>query len=77
MGWGGNTATTTTVNRPVGNLVVDIFTTTDKKLIWRGSLERDVSSKAEENISGLDKDIDKMFKDFPPKSSGGSSSGAQ
>jgi hypothetical protein len=70
-GWGGGggfgTATTTTSVQQVGNLVIDIFTVSNKNLIWRGIIERDISDKAEKNIKGVDKDIEKLFKDFPPK----------
>ena len=74
-GWGGwgrrgpgfGTATTNTVNQPVGSLVIDIFANSNKKLVWRGMMERDLSNKSSKNISGLNKGIDKMFKDFPPK----------
>ena len=71
-GGGFGEATTTTRNQPIGNLVIDIFTTNDKQLAWRGSAERDLSNKSDKNVQSLNKDIDKMFKNFPPK--GGSSS---
>jgi hypothetical protein len=70
-GWGGGggfgTATTMTTTQQVGSLVIDIFTVSDKKLVWRGIIQRDISDKAEKNIKGVDKDIQKLFKDFPPK----------
>lgn len=70
-GWGGGggfgTATTMTTTQQVGSLVIDIFTVSDKKLVWRGIIQRDISEKAEKNMKGVDKDIQKLFKDFPPK----------
>ncbi len=69
-GWGGRgfgNTTSTTVHQPVGSLVIDIFSNSSKQLLWRGSMQRDLSSKSEKNIKALDKNIDKMFKDFPPK----------
>jgi hypothetical protein len=67
-GWGGPWNTTTAVtNQKVGMLVVDIFNGHSKNLMWRGSAEADLSKSEEKNTSSLDKDIDKMFKDFPPK----------
>jgi hypothetical protein len=71
-GWGGGgpgfgTATTTTYNQQVGNLVIDMFETGSKKLVWRGMSQRDLSSNASKNTKALDKDVQKMFKDFPPK----------
>jgi hypothetical protein len=67
FGGGFGEATTTTRNQPIGNLVVDIFTTNDKQLAWRGSTEHDLSNKSQKNVDALNKDIDKMFKNFPPK----------
>lgn len=75
-GWGGwrrgggggfGTATTTTNNQPVAELVIDIFNTSNKQLAWRGMIQRDVSDNSEKNIKGLNKDISKLFKGFPPK----------
>jgi hypothetical protein len=75
-GWGGwgwrgpGFVTTTTTNQPVGNLVIDIFSGQSKDLLWRGMVQRDLSKKEDANTKALNKDIDKMFKDFPPKSKG-------
>ena len=69
--WGpgmGPETTTTEVNKPVGSLVIDIFNTQSKNLIFRGIAQGDVSKNADKNTSHLDKDIDKMFDHFPPKS---------
>ncbi len=71
-GWGGGGGlmgdeTTTTVNQRVGKLVVDIFETGSKKLLWRGSSSADLSNNSSKNTKDLDKDIAKMLKDFPPK----------
>jgi Domain of unknown function (DUF4136) len=51
-----------------GTLVVDLFDTRTKQLIWRGSAEDMISNKAEKNEKNLDKGVAKMFKDFPPGS---------
>jgi hypothetical protein len=68
-GWGGPWGDTTTVvnNQKVGMLVVDIFDGNSKDLMWRGSSDEDLSKNADKNTRNLDKDIDKMFKSFPPK----------
>ena len=63
-------ATTTVENTPVGTLVVDIFDTKTKKLIWRGSASDTLSSKPEKNEDKLDKSVSEMFKHFPPPSKG-------
>lgn len=75
-GWGGwgwgpgggfGTARTTSYNRPVANLVIDIFATSKKNLLWRGVIERDIDKNADKNIKALDKNVAKLFKKFPPK----------
>ncbi len=66
--WGGfgREATTTVQNYQVGTVVVDLYDTQSKSLIWRGSASDTLSSKPEKNENKLDKAVDKMFKDFPP-----------
>ena len=59
-------ATTTTENYKVGALVVDLFDAHSKNLIWRGSASDTLSDKSEKNIKNLDKNVQKMFDDFPP-----------
>jgi hypothetical protein len=73
-GWGGGwadpgfgTATTTTTNQSVSNLVIDLFDAKSKNLLWRGLATADLSTNANKNTSSLNNDIGKMFKDFPPK----------
>lgn len=66
--WGGfGEATTTTETYRVGTLVVDLFDTTTKKLIWRGSTSDTLSGRADKNIKNLNKGVVKMFKHFPPE----------
>jgi hypothetical protein len=66
--WGGGfgNATTTTETYKVGTLVVDLFDTKTKKLIWRGSSSDTLSDKSDKNIKNLDKEAKKMFAHFPP-----------
>ncbi|HEV2272617.1 MAG TPA: DUF4136 domain-containing protein [Acidobacteriaceae bacterium] len=72
-GWGGmggggmGEATTNTVNQRVGHLVVDMFESNSKKLLWRGSSTADLSNNSDKNTKNLEKDVDKMLKNFPPK----------
>jgi hypothetical protein len=70
-GWGGlgggfGESTTTEQTYTVGTLVVDLFDTHTKKLIWRGSASDTLSGKSGKNIKNLDKGVDKMFEHFPP-----------
>ncbi|HEY4048166.1 MAG TPA: DUF4136 domain-containing protein [Acidobacteriaceae bacterium] len=66
-GGGMGMATTTTETTKVGNVVIDIFDSHAHKLLWRGTDSDDLSSNADKNIQKLTKDINNMFKHFPPK----------
>lgn len=67
--WGGGfgDATTTTDTYRVGTLVVDLFDAKSKQLIWRGSESDALSDKSSKNIKNLDKGVEKLFREFPPK----------
>ena len=67
--WGGGfgDATTTTETYKVGTLVLDLYDTATKELVWRGSASDTLSNKSEKNIANLDKGVEKMFKKFPPE----------
>ena len=66
--WGGGfgDATTTEDTYKVGTLVIDMFDSKDKKLIWRGSSSEALSSKSDTNIKNLDRGVQKMYAHFPP-----------
>jgi hypothetical protein len=66
FGDGFGDSTTTESTYKVGTLVVDLFDSNTKKLIWRGSASDTLSSKSDKNIKNLDKGVDKMFDHFPP-----------
>lgn len=76
-GWGGGwagpgglgEATTTTTTQPVSNLVIDLFESSSKNLLWRGLATQNLSTNAARNTKSLDNDIANMFKGFPPKPS--------
>src|ERR1700739_3589340 len=64
-GFGGmGMATTTVENTPIGTLVVDMFDSHSKKLIWRAIDTRNLSDNPEKNIDKLSKSIQDMFKKF-------------
>lgn len=66
--WGGLGETTTQpVNYPVGALVLDMYDTHNKQLIWRGVASQSLSDKPEKNEQKLDKAVKKMLDHFPPK----------
>jgi hypothetical protein len=51
----------------VGTLVVDLFDTETKQVVWWGTASDTVSDKPEKNTEHLNKAVEKMFKDFPPR----------
>jgi len=71
--WGGGfgdgfgASTTTEETYRVGTLVVDLFDTNTKKLIWRGSASDTLSDKSDKNIKKLNSDVQRMFDHFPPE----------
>jgi hypothetical protein len=54
-------------NYKVGTLIVSMFDDHSRQLIWKGTSSRDLTGNPEKNTSKLDSDIQKMFKNFPPK----------
>ena len=73
-GWGGFGAgglgggSVTRVEQiPVGTLVVDLYATRTKHLVFRGISASQVSRHADKNTRRLNIAVEKMFKKFPPK----------
>jgi len=58
---------TTEETYKVGTLVVDLFDTNTKKLIWHGSASDTLSDKSDKNIKTLNSDVQRMFDHFPPE----------
>jgi Domain of unknown function (DUF4136) len=68
FGWGGMaTATSTTINN--GTLVLDMYDPATKQLIWTGNATKTLnpSGNQEKNQKNLDKAMQKLLKNFPPK----------
>ena len=66
--WGGmGTATSSTIN--VGTLVLDFYDPEKKQLVWTGNATKtiDPSSNQEKNQKNLDKAMQKLLKNYPPK----------
>ena len=66
--WGGTTtATSSTLN--VGTLAFDIYDTAAKKLVWKGTATKTLnpSKDPKKNQERLQKAMDKLLKNFPPK----------
>lgn len=64
---GMGTSTTTESEYQVGTLVVDVFSAKDKKLVFRGIGQDEISDKPEKNEKKIAKATEKMFKNFPPQ----------
>ena len=67
-GLGGGEAMSTVTNTREAHLIVDLFDTKSKQLLWRGVSRGELTDKPEVNRKRLFGDINNMFKDFPPKS---------
>jgi hypothetical protein len=67
-GWGMGMATISVEDVPVGTLVVDLYDTSSKGLVWRGEARDTLFDKPEKNTEKLEKAVDKMFAKFPPRS---------
>ena len=66
--FGGFGESTTSVdNYKVGTLIVSMFDGNSKQLMWRGTSSSDLSGNPEKNTKKLEKDVQKMFKVFPPR----------
>jgi len=66
-GWGSGMATTIPETYTVGTLIIDLFDTRTKQVIWRGTATGTVPDKPEKTAKKLNKAIEKMFKKFPPR----------
>jgi hypothetical protein len=60
-------ATTHVNTYTVGTLVVDLFDTSTKRVIWRGWATDVLPDNPSKETKKLDKEIEKLFKGFPPK----------
>lgn len=69
-GMGMGTATTTTSTYTTGTFILDMFDAKSKQLEWRGVGTDSVSGDPDKNIKKVQKTVDKMMKNFPPKAKG-------
>jgi Domain of unknown function (DUF4136) len=60
-------ATSSTIS--VGTLVLDVYDPTAKQLVWTGTATKtlDPTGNQEQNMQNLDKTIEKLLKNYPPK----------
>jgi|SRR5580704_7453089 hypothetical protein len=67
--WGVGFGEAYTTDHPYeeGTLVVDMFDSHTKQLIWRGVATETFSEKPDKDTKKLNKDVEKLFKGFPPR----------
>jgi len=68
--WGGmgmTTATQETIH--VGQLVLDMYESANKRLVWRGTVSKtiDPGAKPDKRQKNIEKSIDKLLSNYPPK----------
>ncbi len=66
----GGDSQTTVQNIPVGTLMIDMYDAHTHQLVWRGRATDNVTDNSGKETKRVNKDIDKMFNGFPPKSKG-------
>jgi hypothetical protein len=66
-GMGTATATSSTIN--VGTLVLDMYDSAARELVWKGTATKTLNPSKDpaKNQQKLQKAMDKLLKDFPPK----------
>jgi hypothetical protein len=73
-GWGGPGWSQATVrNVPIGTLIVDLVDSQEKRLVWRGIateyIDKIVKMDPEEKTKAANEAMQKLFKEFPPRTS--------
>jgi hypothetical protein len=53
----------------LGTLIIDIYDSTAKKLVWSGRANKtlDLNSRREQRKKNIDKPAQKLFENYPPK----------
>ena|SRR5215469_14380078 len=69
MRWGGGMGTATSSTITNGSLVLDMYDPSTKQLVWTGNATKtlDPSGNQEKNQKNLDKAMQKLLKNYPPK----------
>jgi len=69
--WGGGFQTVQgqTATIPVGTVLVDLYDSGKKQLVWRGDASKtiDLKKDPDKNYANLQKAIAKLFKNYPPQ----------
>jgi hypothetical protein len=64
-GIGGGMGGITPEQNVVGTLIVDVYGSKDKNLLWRGLAQNTLSSNGNKNSQMVTKAVQKMFKQYP------------
>lgn len=67
--WGGGMASAQSSTINIGTLVLDMYDPSTKQLVWTGSATKtlDANANQEKKQKNLDKAMQKLLKNFPPK----------
>jgi len=67
--WGGGLATLSEVSIHAGQLDLDMYAATEKKLVWRGAVSNAVEIKPnlDRSEKKIQKSVVKLLKNYPPK----------
>ncbi len=65
-GWDAGWSTTRVKTYEVGTVTVELFDARSRRLAWQGVGTDELSARPEKRTREIDKEIQKMFKDFPP-----------
>jgi hypothetical protein len=68
-GWGGGLATLSEASIHAGQLDLDMYAATEKKLVWRGAVSNAVEIKLNLGRSEkkIQKSVEKLLRNYPPK----------
>jgi hypothetical protein len=71
MRWGGGMASAQQSTISIGTLVLDMYDPSGKQLVWTGRATKTIEPNAsqEKHQKNLDKGMQKLLKNFPPKAS--------
>jgi len=67
--WGGGMATATSSTINIGTLVLDMYDPSTKQLVWTGRASKTInpSNSQDKRQKNLNKAMEKLLKNFPPK----------
>ena len=71
-GWGGGLATIAEASIHAGELDLDMYAATEKKLVWRGAVSNavDINLNLEGSEKNIQKFAEKLLKNYPPNAPG-------